>query len=191
MKTSSTIDRRGLLAALGVLGAGRAIAQQGGPGGSRAPIPYPAPTAEEIESLTFMREEEKLARDVYQYLYERWGSTVFDRIADSEEQHFASVGRLLVRYGIADPAAGNAPGVFVSGKLSTLYAELTAKGAMSLRDALNVGVTIEKVDIADLEVALPKATKFDIKRVYSNLMEASFQHLDTFESTLQILDALS
>ena len=62
-------------------------------------------TAEEIKWLTFMREEEKLARDVYRFLNQRWNLPVFDRIATAESQHFATIGILIERYKIADPAS--------------------------------------------------------------------------------------
>ncbi|MEZ5400625.1 MAG: DUF2202 domain-containing protein [Bryobacteraceae bacterium] len=190
-RSNTQFGRRELIAALAAGAAAVASAQQRSPGAPGTPINVTPPSAEEIQSLTFMREEEKMARDVYDYLYQRWGITVFDSIAASEEQHFAQVGRLLTRYGIADPAANLAAGVFGNSKLSTLYAELVAKGAASLKDALEVGVAIEQVDIADLEEAIVEASKSDIKRVYTNLMEASYQHLEAFEANLQILAALS
>jgi len=169
-----------------------AFAQNGpGPHGpqSQTPVAVQPATPEEIQSLTFMREEEKLARDVYRFLFERWNYAAFDRIAASEQQHFATIGTLLTRYNIPDPAATDTPGVFADPKLATMYAELTAKGAISLKDALEVGVTIEKVDIADLSAA-NTTTKLDIKRVYTNLMLASFNHLDAFESGLELLAAV-
>jgi hypothetical protein len=49
-----------------------------------------APTTvgpEEAASLQFMREEEKLAHDVYVTLYEQWGLRVFNNISRSEQQH--------------------------------------------------------------------------------------------------------
>lgn len=165
---------------------------QVGPGGPRprTPVVVEPATADEIKWLTYMREEEKLARDVYRYLYEKWNYTLFDRIAQSEQNHFNVVGTTLQRYGIADPAQNDVPGVFVNEKLNALYAELTAKGAGSLREALEVGVLIEKTDIEDLQVAL-STTKFDIKRVYTNLMTASFQHLDSFEAYLELVEQLN
>ena len=48
-------------------------------------------TPEEAAGLTLMREEEKLARDVYQYLYEQWGQRVFKNIAGSEQTHMNAV----------------------------------------------------------------------------------------------------
>jgi hypothetical protein len=159
-----------------------------GPQQNQPVVVVPA-TAEEIASLTFMREEEKLARDVYRFLFEKWNYAEFDRIAAAEQQHFATIGTLLTRYSIPDPAANDIPGVFADPKLTALYAELTAKGANSLKDALEVGVIIEKADIDDLTNA-NNTTKYDIKRVYTNLMQASFNHLDAFESALELLAAL-
>ena len=49
----------------------------------------------EAEALVFMREEEKLARDVYQLLYAQWGQKVFSNIAVSEQQHMDAVALLL------------------------------------------------------------------------------------------------
>lgn len=164
-----------------------AFAQQG-PGGGRTPVAVQPATEDEIKWLKFMREEEKLARDVYRFLYERWNFSVFDRIGASEQTHFATVGALLTRYNVPDPAI-DAPGVFADERLATLYAELTAKGGASLRGAIEVGILIEQKDIADLDAAM-QTNKLDIKRVYNNLMTASFNHLDAFETSLEILNSI-
>ena len=42
--------------------------------------PTSALTSIEIEGLTYMREEEKLARDVYLFLYDFWGVNIFQNI---------------------------------------------------------------------------------------------------------------
>ena len=39
----------------------------------------------ETVTLKFMREEEKLARDVYLYLFDVWGQWIFENIAASEQ----------------------------------------------------------------------------------------------------------
>lgn len=156
-----------------------------GPNGPANPPVIQAATELEAHELRFMREEEKLARDVYRALYEKWNLSVFDRIARSEEAHFTAVGRLLTRYGIDDPARNDVPGVFQNAELSALYAELMAKGMTSAKDALEVGLAIEKADIEDLEKALANTTKLDIKRVYSNLLSASLDHLEAFETNLE------
>jgi len=173
-----------------------ALAAQGGPGGPGGNPTAPklnssytvAPaTADEVTWLTYMREEEKLARDVYTALNERWNLRIFSNIAASEERHFNSIGTLLVRYNITDPAADDQPGVFKDAKLAALYQELMAKAALSLKDALEVGVLIEKADIADLEAALKVVEKTDIKRVFTNLLNGSYNHLDAFETNLEVI----
>jgi len=166
-----------------------ALRAQGGPPTSAPRLGLTATsaplTAEEIKWLVYMREEEKLARDVYRFLYQKWNLTVFDRIQESENRHFGAVGTLLARYGAPDPAANDVAGLFSDPKLAALYADLTAKGSLSVKDALDVGVWIEKADIADLEDALKGATKLDIKRVYTNLLDGSLSHLEAFEANLE------
>jgi len=48
-------------------------------------------TEVEIEGLLFMREEEKLAGDVYRYFYDLWGNNIFQNIARSEDTHTNAV----------------------------------------------------------------------------------------------------
>lgn len=195
-------NRIGLLAALGVLlTASGVFAQRGpagvqgmngnGPYGGRGPgnsaTVQPA-TEAEVKWLTMMREEEKLARDVYTVLYSTWGLDIFDRIAASEQKHFDAVGTLLVRYGVPDPVQSEA-GQFTDPTLQALYNELVASGTTSVANALTVGVTIEEHDISDLEAALAATDKIDIDRVYTNLLRGSLNHLAAFQSHLQVLQS--
>ena len=53
---------------------------------------------EEINGLIHMRIEEKLARDVYTVLGERWNARVFLNIKLSEQTHMEAVRRLLNKY---------------------------------------------------------------------------------------------
>ena len=142
-------------------------------------------SAVEIAGLTFMREEEKLARDTYLTLYDLWGSQIFSNIARSEQVHMDAVGTLLDRYGITDPAAGNAIGAFADPALQALYDDLVDLGSQSLVDALTVGAIIEETDIADLFDELAAAEHSDIQRLYQNLENGSENHLRAYVSTLQ------
>lgn len=141
-------------------------------------------TADEAQSLVFMREEEKLARDVYLVLYEKWGVEEFKTIAASETRHMASVERLLDRYGLPDPVATDVPGEFVDNELQAAYDELVRQGLRSLEDAYQAGVTIEELDIADLQGAIDQATHRDIDRVLSSLLRGSEHHLESFNALL-------
>ena len=140
---------------------------------------------EEKADLVFMREEEKLARDVYLTLYNIWGTDIFNNIAASEQTHTASINALLTAYGIPDPVTDNTIGVFVNSDLQTLYNQLVATGSISLIDALKVGVAIEEIDILDLYEAIGKTDESNIQRVYSQLLAGSENHLRGFVSLLE------
>ncbi|MBS1826634.1 MAG: DUF2202 domain-containing protein [Acidobacteria bacterium] len=145
-----------------------------------------AVTVGEAKQLSFMREEEKMARDLYRHFYQKYNLAIFDRIARSEQAHFDAIGQLLARYAVADPAANLPEGTFANANLQALYHQLAAKGDLSLRDALDVGVLVEKTDIADLETSLKATAKPDLKRVFQNLMAASYNHLEAFEECWQV-----
>ncbi len=138
---------------------------------------------EERESILYMREEEKLARDVYLYLYDKWGLQVFQNIARSEQQHMDMVKVLIDRYGLEDPAKER--GIFTNPELQALYDELIERGSRSLEEALKVGALIEEVDIKDLKEWLSKVDNADIIQVYENLMRGSRNHLRAFTSVLR------
>ncbi len=145
-------------------------------------------TSDESKWLLFMREEEKLARDVYELFYSTWKISAFNNIGTAEQRHFEVVGILLKRYGLADPAQGQT-GVFTDARLQTTYNDLISKGPASLSAALQAGVAIEQQDIKALETALAATNKTDIKRVYSNLLSGSLNHLSAFESRQEVLGA--
>ena len=140
--------------------------------------------AVEASHLTFMREEEKLARDVYAVLYEEYGAQIFLNIMASEQTHFDQMGVLLERYDLADPAL--APGVFTDDYIQGLYDMLIPMGMVSLEGAYRVGAIIEEVDILDFQHFLDdeEVDNVDIRQVYTSLMNASENHLRGFVSCL-------
>ena len=141
-------------------------------------------TADEAEALYWMREEEKLARDVYLVMADLWGAATFENIATSEARHMEAVLRLIEAYGLDDPVADDTPGVFTNADLASLYAELVEQGSASLVDALTVGALIEDLDIRDLEERLVITAQTDIERVFSSLLRGSVNHLRAFTTRL-------
>jgi hypothetical protein len=141
-------------------------------------------SAEEIAGLKFMREEEKLAHDVYATLYVRWGAQVFSNIAASETEHTEAVLGRLIAYGIEDPAAGNDTGEFENAQLQAMYDALVAAGAASLVEALKVGALIEETDIRDIVEKMSVTDEADILGVYENLLCGSRNHLRAFNAAL-------
>jgi len=143
-------------------------------------LPYEPLSDAELAALDFMREEEKLARDVYLELHNLWGNQIFSNIADSEQVHTDAVLHLIQKYDLIDPAENNLRGEFSDPNLQGLYDLLVAQGAASLLDALIVGATIEDLDIFDLHRQLAVVDNQDIVAVFENLQMGSRNHLRAF-----------
>jgi len=139
----------------------------------------------ETSTLIWMREEEKLARDTYITLYERWGTRVFSNISRSEQAHMDALLTMLNYYGVADPISDNTVGVFNDPTLAGLYDKLVANGRVSALDALYVGGFIEELDIKDLWDAIDESTHADITATYENLLAGSYKHLRAFVSQIE------
>lgn len=138
----------------------------------------------EQQDLLFMREEEKLARDVYLSLYDQWGLPVFQNIAGAEQRHTDRIKALLNTYQLTDPVSNDSRGVFENPELQTLYNQLIAKGMQSAVDALEVGALIEETDIKDLQDAIARSNVGQLDQVYANLMRGSRNHLRAFAGNL-------
>ena len=142
-------------------------------------------TADEIAGLQFMREEEKLAHDVYVTFYQQYGLTIFNNITSSEATHMAAVKTLLDRYGIADPATGQPIGVFTNPRVEALYNQLIAQGRYSLNAAAESGRGHRRdrhprfADTAGCD----HAGRYQAQ-VYTNLMNGSYSHLRAFTRML-------
>mgnify|MGYP000486178834 CR=1 FL=1 len=141
-------------------------------------------TAQEIEDLQFMREEEKLARDVYLYMDEKYDFMVFANISGSEQKHMDFVLDIMEKYGVDDNADPER-GVFNNPNLQTLYNTLIAQGEQSFYQALVVGATIEDVDIKDLGDAMATTENEDLLDLYSTLQCGSRNHIRAFTSHVE------
>lgn len=143
-------------------------------------LPAEPLSTDEINSLEFLREEEKLARDVYITMYSKWGAKIFNNISRSEQTHMDAVLQLLNKYNISDPVGSNPVGVFQNTTLQNLYNQLVDEGNISMLAAYKVGATIEDLDIFDLRTALTKIDNQDITVVYEMLTKGSRNHLRSF-----------
>lgn len=134
----------------------------------------------EKNSLLFMREEEKLARDVYKAMFTKWNTAIFSNIASSEQTHMDAILMLLNKYELADPVGTNGPGIFTNQVLQNLYNQLIPQGNVSIAGAYKVGAGIEELDISDLATALVTVDNQDIIMVYNSLTKGSRNHLRSF-----------
>lgn len=151
-----------------------------------AALPMEVISAEEQTTLIYMREEEKLAHDVYAQfntLYADY-TRVFGNISTSELTHSESIRQLLVRYSLDDPAATTVPGEFQNATLQGLYTQLVADGSVSYVEGLKVGAAIEELDMIDINTAMLQVDNQDIRLVYDNLLKGSRNHLRSYVKTL-------
>lgn len=138
----------------------------------------------EADSLAFMREEERLAHDVYAVAASTWTQPIFGNIRDSETTHTLAVKSLLDARGLPDPLEGLPEGRFRTPALQALYDALSVASRASYERALQVGAEIEELDIRD--IGLQKAVVSDaaIVAVYDQLLRGSRNHLRAFDGAL-------
>jgi len=142
-------------------------------------------STEEQMDLSFLREEEKLARDVYLYNYQLYGATIFSNIASSEQTHMDKVLELLELAALEDSMTSNEIGSFENEDLALLYTQLTQQSATSLEEALKVGALIEDLDIADIETMMEHTTNSALLSVYSNLVCGSKNHIRAYSRNIE------
>lgn len=139
-------------------------------------------TAEQAADLTFSRDEERMALELWTLFDEVYGeqTEIFGTIAESEQSHFDAIGDKLDKYALPDPSEGMDSDEYTDPAIQALYDEWESRGLTSLDEALQVGIELETVDIADLEEKIAKDNPADVEQVYVNLCEGSYDHLAAF-----------
>ena len=158
--------------------------------------------------MVFMREEEKLARDVYITLGDLYPEAiVFSNIDDAEQQHTTTVKNKLAKYNIDDPNTDDTVGAFTGEDYGWYFIEkydlLVAWGEKSELDALYVGAFIEELDMLDI-VQCPKVIvdtqkkikdssdcglnytdNSDLQSMLESLLEGSKNHLRSYVGNIE------
>jgi len=138
----------------------------------------------EAATLSFMREEEKMARDVYITLV--WQTPIFANISSAEQRHMDQIKSFLDSYKLPDPALEEV-GKFTNSDIQSLYDTLVKRGRTSQIEALYVGALIEELDIDDLQNAIAETNNPALERLYANLMSGSYNHLRAFVGQIEYL----
>lgn len=141
----------------------------------------PLTDTEAIASLLFMIEEEKMAMDVYDTLYEQTGLAIFDKISSSEEKHMNALINAAIKLNVDISTLSTEAGVFTNEDISSLYTDLITQGSLSINDALLVGALIEQTDIADLQDTISTNEVTLLGQIYTNLLNGSEHHLAAFD----------
>ncbi|OFW58356.1 MAG: hypothetical protein A2133_01910 [Actinobacteria bacterium RBG_16_64_13] len=130
--------------------------------------------------LILLREQVKLARDVYAAMSTRWNTPMFQHAAAVEGPHMASVKLLLDWYRVDDPVRANPPGVFSDRRLQTAYSHLIAQGTPSLEDAYKTGAAIETELITLLLDLTGDSCPRDINLIAQALLTSAQSNLASF-----------
>lgn len=171
-----------LVAGALLVGGGAVAAAEAAPWAAGTSSAVVAADTDLTRTLRFAREEERMARDLYRAFAEKYDAAPFTMIAVSEQRHFDLVGTLLDRYDVADPSAGKKAGSYADPTLQERYDGWLADGQKSLDAAYDVGVALEKRDIADLEDTVASVSQADAKQVFTMLLNASRHHLAAFQA---------
>ena len=131
----------------------------------------------EKEMLYYGYSEESLAHDMYMYFYELYWIQTFKNIADSEAKHKEAVKFLLDRYNLEVPTW--------YWELTDEFNALKTQWEKSLKDALEVWVKIEMLDINDISKTIATTDNDDLKIIFTNIWGASFNHLRWFLNALK------
>ena len=141
----------------------------------------------ETDGILFMREEEKMARDVYLTMYEKYPLPIFRNIPKSENAHMSAIKVLIDKYDLTDPVGDNIVGVFTNENIQGLYDDLVANGSVNEIEALKAGALIEETDILDLDTHIAEIDENDdILTIYTNLRRGSTHHLKAFVWNLKM-----
>ncbi len=132
---------------------------------------------EEVASLIYMRQEEKVIRDVYTVFSQTWNIRIFNKLTSAEQKHMDAIKRLLTKYNVPDPVTSDEIGVFDDPQFQQLFDDYVAQGSVSIPEALLAGQTMEQEDITALENYLLIVDNADLINVYTNLKSASEKHL--------------
>lgn len=141
----------------------------------------------EQRTILRMREEEKMTRDFYLAMNEKWNQKVFANIAENESYHMSQIFLLVEKYKLNDPIArtGDERGVYIDSSLQLEYNELIAAGNVSLKAALKAGAKMEENDIVELRNGIAGTSSKEIAGTYKYLLQYSANHLNALVQNLE------
>jgi len=153
-------------------------------------VEFVALTDDEAAALAYLREEEKLARDVYLTLADTWQLPIFANIAIAEQNHMDIVLKAIQISGEEDPITDDTIGAFNNAALGQMYVDFVATGGLSLIDGLSVGAEIEDMDLFDLYAMIENYPHDLLQLVGFNLAKGSRNHLRAFVRALAAQDVI-
>lgn len=132
------------------------------------------------QALERQLDEERLAYQLYTELGELYPQLrPFKNIPRAEARHYEALRAYAARQS-PDLKAMQLSGDFIYPESQKLYNQLLKQGKESAAAALEVGVTVEKLDIRDLDAALAITEDEELRAIYTRLRAGSERHLAAF-----------
>lgn len=145
-------------------------------------------TDAEKNHVLWMREESKVARDLYTFLFNRWGIPVFKKKMVKEQVNMDRSLTIINKYGLTDPIVKDEQGIYSKENFRQMYVELAMRGNSSLPEALRAAAITEELDIMELEDALQNTiTNPDLKSIYNTMAVSSRNHLRAIIEQIQCM----
>lgn len=147
-------------------------------------------TSADIAGLRTVRAEEKAGADAYHVFAGRYAQPVFAELASSQTTQEAMITMMMSRFGVADPTSGSPSGSFTDPAVQHMYDAMIAAGSGSANDALNAMAAFEHQHAADMRRFMAQTGQPDMRRMYTNLMRASANHLDACDRAMDGVDGM-
>ncbi len=139
------------------------------------------------DAIISVIQEEKVAHDFYEAMYQAHGLVCFRSISKSEGIHMEMVKLLLDVYDIPDPLVDHyyKPGSFKDKKFERLFDDMLRKGSSSIIDALIESARFEELDIYDLETFADITSQTNVRDTFLELSGVSRNHLWAIVKSLE------
>ena len=149
-------------------------------------------SAQEMDGMMYMVENEKLLRDYFTVMNDKFNLPVFANIALSEQRHLSQLSVKFDRYELENPADAKGKGEFVNPDLQQIYNDLVAHGSSSIYAALSAGIGKVEKDIEDLSTFISQLEgNQDIEQIYSNILVESQSNLAALVAEMKAVTILS
>jgi hypothetical protein len=148
--------------------------------------PHGMLSVEAMEGLIFLRNGERLARDVARALMDYYGSHPFFGQSEAERSHGEAIGQLMTRYALYDSVSTQLPGEFSDPYWQSEYDFYLSQAELGYIDALLVSVEIQEAALVDLRYwnSLSE-TDYVVVEVIRALLLATRNHLRLLNNELE------
>ncbi len=141
----------------------------------------------EIDDMNYLIENEKLLRDYFNVMYNKYNLSLFQNVAKSEQSHLNFLAVKFLRYDLKNPTEEKPAGEYVNPELQQTYDIMIAKGETNIYAALLAGSSKVKEDVEDIPLMIDQFEgNADIVLIFSNILIESQKNREVLEQELKV-----